>query len=47
VSIIVTSILMLLRKIVGVDSENCMKHINKVHDKMYISRNVTADGTYN
>jgi hypothetical protein len=36
-----------MREITGVDSENCMKHINKVHGKMYISVNVTADGMYN
>lgn len=38
---------MLLREIIGVDSENFMKHINKVHGKLCISLNVTADGTYN
>jgi len=42
-----TCVLVLLREIIGVDSENCMKHINKVHGKMYIFLTVTADGTYN
>jgi hypothetical protein len=39
--------LMLLMEINGVDSENCMEHVNKMYGKMYISLNVTADGTYN
>jgi hypothetical protein len=30
---------MLLREINGVDSENCMEHVNKVYGKMYISLN--------
>ena len=37
--ITVTSMLNLLREIIGVDSENCMGHINKVLGKMYISLN--------
>lgn len=46
-SIVMTSMLMLLREIIGVDSENFMKRINKVCGKMYIFLNVTADGAYN